>query len=75
MDQTKYSAAPSAPPSNATASPLNSSSIEIIWEPPPLLDRNGPIDSYIVKITNDADGGNSSYNLSESDFVFHIEGI
>ena len=44
-------AAPSSPPLNFVATPTNSRSIALRWDPPLPEDRNGPITSYLVNVT------------------------
>ena len=73
-DSKQISAAPSAPPSNVTAIPLNSSSVKISWQPPPPLDRNGPIIGYFLELIPSDKDGKISHNLSTSDLVFIVGG-
>ena len=42
--------APSAPPQNVLGTVVNSTSIEVSWEPPSSGDRNGIIQSYIISV-------------------------
>ena len=44
-------AAPSSPPLNFVATPTDSRSIALHWDPPLPEDRNGPITSYLVNVT------------------------
>ena len=43
---------PSAPPQNVVTTVVNSTAIQIFWNPPPFLDQNGDIISYQLMITN-----------------------
>ena len=44
-------AAPSSPPLNFLATPTDSRSITLRWDPPLPEHRNGPITSYLVNVT------------------------
>ena len=39
---------PSAPPQNVTVTSVDPASLMVTWQPPPLIDQNGPIISYVV---------------------------
>jgi len=76
-------AVPSAPPQNVTTMVINSTSISVYWDPPPLDDQNGVITGYTVIITNinrtsismTISVTNTSYtaiNLEEFE-VYHIQ--
>ena len=41
--------APSMPPTNFTATVISPTSIEVMWEPVPLIDQNGVITRYEVE--------------------------
>ena len=43
---------PSAPPQSITTMVINSTAISVSWYPPPILDQNGNIIGYQLKITN-----------------------
>ena len=43
---------PSAPPQSITTMVINSTAISVSWYPPPILDQNGDIIGYQLKITN-----------------------
>ena len=43
---------PSGPPQSPSVSSVNSRSIGITWQPPPLPDRNGVITGYVINITS-----------------------
>ena len=43
-------AAPTAPPENITVPTITSSSFHLEWEPPPVNERNGVIQYYLVTI-------------------------
>ena len=44
-------AVPSSAPVSLQGSAVNSTTIQLQWEPPPLSDQNGVIRSYIINIT------------------------
>ena len=46
-----FVAAPSSPPLNFVATPTDSRSIALRWDPPLPEDRNGPITSYLINVT------------------------
>ncbi|KAL2088756.1 hypothetical protein ACEWY4_015655 [Coilia grayii] len=48
MAQT-FSAVPSAPPQNVTVEVLNSKSMMVRWQPPPVDDQNGEITAYKIR--------------------------
>ena len=43
-------AVPSSPPQNVTVTSVDPASLMVTWEPPPLIDQNGPIVSYAISI-------------------------
>ena len=66
---------PSGPPTNVQAISLTSSSIEIRWDLPPPLERNGEIIAFDVELSKVADSGSRNiYNVSGIDFSLHLEG-
>ena len=52
-----HSAAPTAPPENLIAIPLDSRTLHITWQPPVEEERNGIIRRYVINIT-ELDSGN-----------------
>ena len=47
---TTFAADPISPPSNLSGHTTFSSILELSWAPPPVLDQNGVITSYVVKV-------------------------
>ena len=45
------SVAPSGPPLNLMLASVNQTSFTVAWQPPNLLERNGRIVSYMVRVT------------------------
>ena len=43
-------AVPSSPPQNITVASVDPASLMVTWQPPPLIDQNGPIVSYAISI-------------------------
>ena len=48
----KLPPAPSSPPSLIAIYSIDSSSVAIIWSPPPKLEQNGVIREYWINVTN-----------------------
>ena len=42
---------PTGAPEGLTVIALNSSTVQVSWEPPPLYTQNGPIGGYILSVT------------------------
>ena len=59
-----HSAAPTAPPENLIAIPLDSRTLHITWQPPVEEERNGIITRYVINIT-ELDSGNE-YQLENA---------
>ena len=47
---TTFASDPTSPPSNLSGHTTFSSILELSWAPPPVLDQNGVITSYVVKV-------------------------
>ena len=58
-------AVPTSAPVNLQGSAVNSTTIQLQWEPPPLADQNGVIRSYIINISV-AETGSSFQQTSET---------
>ena len=65
---------PSGTPNTIQITTLSSTSIEVRWLPPDLLDQNGVITGYTVILTNLESGTSHEYNTSGNVTVQHIEG-
>ena len=52
---------PSAPPQDVTTMVINSTSISVYWNPPPLSDQNGDIIGYQLMITNQNRSNSSAF--------------
>ena len=65
---------PSGTPNTIQITTLSSTSIEVRWLPPDLLDQNGVITGYTVILTNVKSGSTHEYNTSGDITVQHIEG-
>ena len=44
----RTSTAPSSPPQNFMVTDVDPASLRVTWQPPPLIDQNGPIMSYFI---------------------------
>jgi hypothetical protein len=66
-------AVPNGPPTNVSAIPLTSSSINITWGPPLAHERNGQIVGYDIVVSK-ASGNRYFYNISGTDFSFFLDG-
>ena len=51
LSRLMYSAAPTAPPENLIATPLDSRTLHITWQPPVEEEKNGIIRRYVINIT------------------------
>ena len=49
-------AVPSSPPQNVIVASVDPASLMVTWQPPPLIDQNGPIVSYNISIMSIAHG-------------------
>ena len=45
------STAPSSPPLNVMVTSISPASLMVSWQPPPLIDHNGPIIGYVIQYT------------------------
>ena len=64
------SVAPVAPPQQASASSPTSTSINIVWQPPPAVDINGMIVFYVVEVTENRTGRSWTHHSSNSPTPF-----
>ena len=62
-------AVPSSAPVSLQGSAVNSTTIQLQWEPPPLADQNGVIRSYIINISV-AETGSSFQQTSETTALY-----
>ena len=68
-----YSAAPTAPPENLLATPLDSRSLRITWQPPVEEERNGIIRRYVINIT-ELNSGNE-YQLENASTEITVQDL
>ena len=68
-----HSAAPTAPPENLIATPLDSTTLHITWQPPVEGERNGIIRRYVINIT-ELNSGNE-YQLENSSTEITIQDL
>ena len=62
-------AVPSSAPVSLQGSAVNSTTIQLQWEPPPLADQNGVIRSYIINISV-TENGSSFQQTSETTALY-----
>ena len=70
------STVPSSPPQNVTVISVNPASLMVSWDPPPMIDHNGPI-TYMIQYTgsgaSDMMNVNSGTNQTISGLVAFID--
>ena len=66
-------AVPSSAPVHLQGSAVNSTAIQLQWEPPPLSDQNGVIRSYIINISVAETG--SSFQLTSETTTLYISNL
>ena len=64
---------PSSAPVRLQGSAVNSTAIQLQWEPPPLSDQNGVIRSYIINISVAETG--SSFQLTSEATALYISNL
>ena len=42
---------PSSPPQNVMVTSVNPASLNVLWQPPPMIDHNGPITGHVIWYT------------------------
>ena len=47
------STVPSSPPQNVMVTSVNPASLMVSWQPPPMIDHNGPITGHVINYTRD----------------------
>ena len=68
-----HSTAPTAPPKNLIAAPLDPRTLHITWQPPVEEDRNGIIRRYIINIT-ELNSGNE-YQLENASTEITVQDL
>ena len=63
---------PSAPPQDVTTLVINSTSILVSWNPPPLPDQNGDIVGYQLMIINQNMNNSSGYVVNVSSITSYV---
>lgn len=72
---TPQSAAPSGAPTDFQAQALSSTSLQITWNPPEALERNGIITGYEILLVDAQNGTTRLYIINIGTLSFQIEGI
>ena len=57
------STVPSSPPQNVTVTSVNPASLMVSWQPPPMIDHNGPI-TYVIQYTRVGSSDMMSVNVN-----------
>ena len=60
---------PSSPPQNVTVASVDPASLMVTWQPPPLIDQNGPIISYDISFLNNADGDTRNVTIAGTEIT------
>ena len=63
---------PSAPPQDVTTVVINSTSISVYWNPPPLPDQNGDIIGYQLMITNHNRSNSSAFIVKITNVTSYV---
>ena len=63
---------PSAPPQDVTTIVINSTSISVSWNPPPLPDQNGDIIGYQLMITKQNKSNSSGYVVNITNVTSYV---
>ena len=66
-------AVPSSPPQNVTVASVDPASLMVTWQPPPLIDQNGPLTEYAI--TYQRIGYLDVMNVSVNVTHFKISGL
>lgn len=62
---------PSAPPSNLTGQVIDSTTVRLTWNPPPVENHNGVIRKYIITATETNTGNVLSWESVATNFEVH----
>ena len=65
---------PSSPPQNVMVTSVNPVSLRVSWQPPPLIDHNGPITGHVIQYTRVGSSDMMSVNVT-SGTTHTIQGL
>ena len=68
------STVPSSPPQNVLVTSINPASLMVSWQPPPLIDHNGPI-TYMIQYTRVGTIDMMSVNVNSGTTQYTISGL
>ena len=68
------STVPSSPPQNITVTSVNPASLMVSWQPPLLIDHNGPI-TYMIQYTRVGSSDMMSVNVNSGTTQYTISGL
>lgn len=66
------SLAPSGAPSSVTADEVTSTSITLSWDPPPISEHNGVIESYILRLFEQETGTRMEVQTEATHYMFSL---
>ena len=69
------STVPSSPPQNVMVTSVNPASLMVLWQPPPMIDHNGMITSYIINYTRVGSSDMMSVNVAGGITQYTISGL
>ena len=58
------STVPSSPPQNVMVTTVNPASLMVSWQPPPMIDHNGPITGHVILYTMVGSSDTISVNVN-----------
>ena len=58
------STVPSSSPQNVMVTSVNPASLMVSWQPPPMIDHNGPITSHVIQYTRVGSSDMMSMNVN-----------
>ena len=68
------STVPSSPPQNVMVTSVNPASLNVSWQPPPMIDHNGPI-TYMIQYTRTDINNMMSVNVNSGTTQTIISGL
>ena len=68
------STVPSSPPQNVMVTSVNPASLMVSWQPPPMIDHNGPITDHVINYTRVGSSDMMSVNVN-SGTIHTISGL
>ena len=69
------STVPSSPPQNVMVTSVNPASLNVSWQPPPMIDHNGMITGYTIQYTRTDMNNMMSVNVNSGTTQYTISGL